>query len=63
MNICFLFKDKCAWSLGNLAGDCAELRDAVVQLGALKPLVALLKVNLREKNHNVEIESKTTLFY
>ena len=36
-------QDKCAWGLGNLAGDCAELRDGVVQLGALKPLVALLK--------------------
>jgi len=32
-------REQCAWCLGNVAGDCPELRDYVLQSGALQPLL------------------------
>ena len=32
-------REQCAWCLGNIAGDGAELRDHVLQCGALPPLL------------------------
>ena len=33
-------REQCAWCLGNIAGDCTELRDLVLQHGAMQPLIA-----------------------
>ena len=33
-------REQCAWCLGNIAGDCTELRDLVLQHGAMQPLLA-----------------------
>ena len=35
-------REQCAWTIGNLAGDGPELRDAALAAGALAPLLALL---------------------
>lgn len=32
-------REQCAWALGNVSGDCPELRDMVLQHGALRPLL------------------------
>jgi len=32
-------REQCAWCLSNIAGDCAELRDFVIQSGAMQPLL------------------------
>ena len=32
-------REQCAWCLGNIAGDCTELRDFVLDSGALDPLL------------------------
>ena len=39
-----LLQDLCAWTLGNLAGDCEECRRMMLDQGAVDPLVHLLKV-------------------
>ncbi|XP_038059613.1 importin subunit alpha-3-like [Patiria miniata] len=36
-------QDQCCWALGNLAGDGPECRDRLVDQGAVKPLINLLK--------------------
>ena len=36
-------KEQAVWALGNIAGDSPECRDIVLQLGALHPLLQLLK--------------------
>jgi hypothetical protein len=33
-------REQSAWCLGNVAGDCATLRDVVLQSGALMPILA-----------------------
>mmetsp|Transcript_22461 Transcript_22461/g.66594 ORF Transcript_22461/g.66594 Transcript_22461/m.66594 type:complete len:554 (-) Transcript_22461:307-1968(-) len=32
-------REQCAWCLGNIAGDCTELRDAVLEAGAMESLL------------------------
>ena len=39
-------KDQAMWALGNIAGDCAELRDLVLNAGILPIMVSILKKNL-----------------
>ena len=39
-----LLQDLCAWTLGNLAGDCEECKTIMLDQGAVDPLVHLLKV-------------------
>jgi hypothetical protein len=36
-------REQCAWCLGNIAGDCTDLRDMVLQNGALTPILANLQ--------------------
>jgi len=33
-------REQSAWCLGNVAGDCAELRDTVIRAGAVEPILA-----------------------
>lgn len=35
-------REQAVWALGNIAGDSPKCRDYVLELGALKPLLALL---------------------
>ena len=39
-----ILQDLCAWTVGNLAGDCEECRCIVIDQGAVHSLVKLLKV-------------------
>eukprot|EP01134_Creolimax_fragrantissima_P004226 CFRG4226T1 len=34
--------EQAVWALGNIAGDCSQYRDFVLQCGALRPLLALI---------------------
>jgi importin subunit alpha-1 len=36
-------REQCAWCIGNIAGDCTDLRDMVLQYGALNPILANLQ--------------------
>lgn len=51
-------REQAAWALGNMAADASQLRDMIVEAGALRPLVDLTKPQAKVRDTREKVKGQ-----